>query len=228
MISSRFPLVAASLAAALLAALLLLVPSSPSNAAAPDAPGEVLTIRGGKLEKFGSPAWKALMVGDPVTLSDRVKTEERALAIFRLPQIGRYVLGPATEIELGKASGGYATEVLKGSVWVHPENLAGNTLTVKTALASTGVRGTMFSVIADGEGMDICTCTGLVDVTPEKGGKLQAPGGTFVKVTPDGTAKAGAISSKMILSRVGDGAKARYDFCFTCHEVGGAVKKEWK
>ena len=189
--------------------------------------GSVETLRNGSLDRQQTESWIAMTVGDQVFLRDRLRTDSKALAILGLPQVGRYVMGPNSQIEIGERVKDFTTTLVKGGVWVDADLADGNTLTVKTVLASTGVRGTKFSVIHDEDGMDVCTCEGVVDLTLADGSVLTVPAGSFAPLDNNGASVGGVRSSSQILRRVGEGKNPRYDWCFTCHQVGGAMKKDW-
>lgn len=192
--------------------------------------GDVVTIRNGQLKRLTDQLQaqpQALNVGDNVFLEDRLATEDKALAILSLPDVGRYVMGPGTQIEIGNHAKAFSTTVASGSLWVDAKLQGGASLTVETALASTGVRGTRFAVLQDDEGADVCLCAGEVEVTLKDGSTATVTGGGRYPLDAKGMPQEDHVSGHDILRRLGEGKKARYDFCFQCHLVGGGLKKDW-
>jgi hypothetical protein len=211
----------------LLAVLAALAVTAPLAAqAAETEAGLVLNIRNGNLERRSQNNWEELAVGDPVAFKQRLKTSPAALAVLELPQIGRYILGPDAEVELGQGLPNMTDNLKKGALWIEAKLPPGNSLTVQTALASSGVRGTKFTVIADSRGMDLCTCKGDVDVTLKDGSVVKVGSGQSCNLDTKGRATGPVGKGQLILSKYNASHK-RYGICFECHVKGGAAKKGW-
>ena len=200
-----------------------------------DSAGEVTSLRNGKLFRWEKAQWNSIERGAAVKMGDKLKTDDKALAIVNFPDNGRFVIGPKSELTIGDKSGAFSTELPRGQIWVDASSLPkGRLLQVGTPQAVAGVRGTKFSVIADEIGTAGCTCEGLIEVSVLD---QKSPGDTapavissaakqFVEIDTAGNHPGEAKSDLHLLRRKrGD----RYDFCFTCHEVGGRgkMKKDW-
>jgi hypothetical protein len=183
--------------------------------------GKVITIRNGNMEIWKGDKWEKIGQGSSVSLGDRVRTDKTAVAVIKLSEIGSFTLGPDTEMEVGKDKKEFKANLNRGSAWLNSKLPKGSKAYISTSLATAGIRGTKFSVIMDEKGMDICTCTGEVDVILKDGKTLQAPTGKFVSLKGEEATPDNAQSSLLILKRVGEGKNKRYDFCFDCHIVGG-------
>lgn len=190
--------------------------------------GNVLIIRNGKLERPKMEILENLKIGDKVFYGDRLKTEKSAVAVLRLPSIGRFVIGPSTEVDLGKDTKNFKTTMKRGAIWIESDLKKDNSMSVTTGLATSGVRGTKFSVIYDENGVDVCTCRGEVVVILNDGRTIQALTGNYVAIKSDGIAPEKSQRATSILRRVGSGKEERFDWCFSCHVVGskGELKKD--
>lgn len=222
-IAARFP----SLTAPVLALLLLVCafPVRSEDAPAETDGGKVVLIRNGKLERFDMDAWKALAVGDAVRFKQRLKTEPAALAVLNLNKIGKFVLGPGSDLIVDKSSGEIRTDLARGAVWIDADLKPGESLSVRTALASTGVRGTMFSVMYSDQGMKVCTCQGLVSLKLRDGKTLSVNQGESVGLDASGKQVGMVQSGKDILRT--SGKDPGFAYCYTCHDAKGLLKN-WK
>ena len=207
------------LVVASLATPALCQPSAPAQDS-----GLVLNIRNGKLERRDKDAWDALVEGDPVAFKQRLKTGPAALAVLELPKIGRYILGPDTDVELGQGGPASTDSLKKGALWVSASLPAGNSLTVQTALASSGVRGTMFTVIAGKNGMDLCTCNGHVEVTLKDGTVVHVGTGESCKLDARGQALGPVAKGKLVLAKYSASSR-EYGICYNCHTKTGLRKE---
>jgi hypothetical protein len=207
------------LVASALASPALCQPAAPAQDS-----GLVLNIRNGKLERRAKDSWEVLVVGDPVTFKQRLKTDPAALAVLELPKIGRYILGPDTDVELGQGGPANADSLKKGALWVSATLPPGNSLTVQTALASSGVRGTMFTVIAGKGGMDLCTCNGHVDVTLKDGTVVKVGTGESCKLDAQGNAVGPVSKGNLVLAKYSASSR-EYGICYNCHTKNGLRKE---
>ncbi|MBF0480135.1 MAG: FecR domain-containing protein [Desulfovibrionaceae bacterium] len=206
--------------------LLMSVLAAPVRAQpAAASPGLVLNIRNGNLERRSQESWETLVVGDPVTVKQRLKTGPAALAVLELPQLGRYILGPDTDVELGQGGQNATDSLKKGALWISAKLPPGNSLTVQTALASSGVRGTMFTVIAGKDGMDLCTCNGNVDVTLKDGTVVKVGTGSSCKLDVRGKPMGPVTKGALVLAKYSASSKA-YGICYGCHTKTG-LRKDW-
>jgi len=187
--------------------------------------GLVLNIRNGNLERRAQNDWETLVVGDPVAFMQRLKTGPAALAVLEMPKLGRYILGPDTDVELGQGGPSNTDSLKKGALWVSAMLPPGNSLTVQTALASSGVRGTMFTVIAGKHGMDMCTCNGHVDVTLKDGTVVKVGSGESCTLDAQGRAMGPVSKGKLVLAKYSASSK-QYGICYNCHTKTG-LRKDW-
>lgn len=192
-----------------------------------NATGEVVSIEKGVVELVDADGRRhALRTGSRVPFGARLRTGARAVAVISMPGQGRFVIGPETEMTLGEDVRAAEGRVLRGAVWMGARLGAGRTYRISTPVAVAGVRGTMFSVLSDSAGAAICTCVGEVSVTLGDSRVLSSRTGEFVPIPADGEAPRRAMGDRHLLRRpVGD----RYDWCFTCHEVGGRgrLRRDW-
>lgn len=140
-----------------------------------------------------------------------------------MPGQGEIVLGPSSEITLARKE----LDLGRGAVWVNARLARGTEMRVRTPVVTAGVRGTKFSVLSDTDGAAVCTCIGEVDATLLDSRVVRSPTARFLPVAADGTSPPKARSDRHLLVRPrGD----RYDWCFTCHEIGGrgALKRNWE
>ncbi|MBI5237936.1 MAG: FecR domain-containing protein [Deltaproteobacteria bacterium] len=193
------------------------------------ADNRVVTVRGGDIELLRGDTWERLATGSPVSLGDRVRTGKAAVAVVKLAGIGSFTIGPDTEMEMGKDKKEFKAGLTRGSLWLNSKLPKDGKAYISTTLATAGIRGTKFSVIVDEKGMEVCTCIGEVEVMLNGGKTLNAMTGRFVSIKAGDALPDIAEPSNLILKRVGKGADKRFDFCFTCHTVGGRgeVKRDW-
>ena len=200
------------------ALLILLSASLPSRSAtAADKTGRLINVRDGKLERFSGGAWHEVKKGGDISPGDRLKTDKTGLAVVELPGAGRLVIGPDTEMDLGKDTKEFKGKVARGSVWLNAKLPKGGRASISTSLATAGVRGTKFSVCYNGKTFCACTCSGEVEVLLNDGKKMPVPGGRYYwfnegKPLPDETKPAGVEL---------ENRSAGFGFCFNCHEPGG-------
>ena len=192
--------------------------------------GKVITVRNGNLELWTGTVWEKIGAGSPVSLGDRVRTDKTAVAVIKLSGIGSFTIGPDTEMEMGKDKKEFKAGLNRGSAWLNSKLPKGSRAYISTSLATAGIRGTKFSVILYEKGMDICTCTGEVEVILKDGKTMQSPTGRFVSLKDGEAPPDKAQSSLMMLKRVEEGKNKRYDFCFNCHIAGGKgeIKRDWE
>lgn len=217
--------------------------------------GVVISIRDGKLEKMDNANWKELSVGQDVFHGDRVRTDKTAVAIVKFPDVGQFVIGPSSEIEMGKDTKNFQTKMDRGALWLKADLPKGGRASVSTSLATAGVRGTAFSVIFSGDGGCVCTCSGKVEVAMKEGQTIDVSKGKYVPIISDEPAPKKAQSSSPLLG--GKDAKSNadfnrcfnrkkkdtapnmpaeekkdtgFEFCFNCHIEGGkgTLKQDWK
>lgn len=203
------------IAIALLILLSAVLSSRPAIAA--DKTGRLITIRDGKLERFSGGAWHEVKKGGDISGGDRLRTDKTGLAVVELPGVGRLVIGPDTEMDLGKDTKEFKGNLARGSVWLNSKLPKGNRASISTSLATAGIRGTKFSVCSGEKAFCACTCSGEVEVLLNDGKKMPVPGGRYYwfnkdKPLPDGTKPAGVELEKR---------SADFGFCFNCHEPGG-------
>lgn len=214
-------------AALVLLAAGLVVATAPDRVLAEESmAGAVLSVTGGRLEAYRGGLWSAIGRGTRLAHGERLRTDARGVAVLDLPGRGRTVIGPASELTLPAAGAAARVELARGALWLNARLRPGTTLRVTTPLATAGVRGTNFSVIADDDGSAVCTCRGTVEVTLPDSRTVTAGTGRFVPVSAAGTAPRRALADRDLLLAVrGD----RYDWCFTCHEVGrrGQLRRGW-
>lgn len=188
--------------------------------------GAVVSVRGGNLERWSANAWRSLEAGDAIAFGEKLRTTRGAVAVLSLPGQGRFVVGPASELTLGADAASSRTRLDRGSVWVQAALEPGRRMAVVAPVGVAGVRGTRFSVLADDDGAAFCTCTGRVDIELGDSRVIPARTGQFVPVDSGSAPPGRASSDRRLLNRPrGD----RYDWCFTCHEIGGRgrLKRGW-
>lgn len=188
--------------------------------------GSVVSVRGGTLERRSGESWRMIATGDQVAFGEKLRTSRNAVAVLSLPSQGRFVMGPGSEITLGQDAAKSTTRLDRGAVWIHAALAPGRTMSVSSPSGTAGVRGTRFSVLTDTDGSAFCTCTGRVDVELGDSRIIAARTGQFVPVENSSSKPPMARSDRVLLARArGD----RYDWCFTCHEIGGRgrLKRGW-
>ena len=107
------------------------------------------------------------------------ETDKTALAVVEMPNVGRLVIGPDSEIELGKESKDIKGNLARGAVWLNSRLPKDGKVSISTSLATAGVRGTKFTVCYDGKAFCACTCIGEVEVVLSSGKTIRIPAGEF-------------------------------------------------
>jgi len=190
--------------------------------------GTVASLRGGTLERQEGGAWKALAAGQKVATGERLRTGKEAVAVIDFPGVGRFVMGPASEIEMGREPKDFTTKMNRGALWMQTSLPSGGRAAISTPIAIAGVRGTAFSMVF-GEGekaVCACTCAGNIEVTSPDGKKLAVPRGEYVAIDAGQSVPAKAQASAPVLEQSG----TVFDFCQACHIVGGKgkLKPDWR
>lgn len=138
-----------------------------------------------------------------------------------MPGIGRFVIGPGSEIEMGRDRdpGDFKSKIASGAVWLQSNLTKGAHTDIVTPLVVAGVRGTKFSVFYGRGTKDVCVCTciGEVEATLANGKKYKVGKGMILAILGDAAAPDKAESALPILEK----KSAGFDFCFTCHAPGG-------
>lgn len=194
--------------------------------------GEVASVRKGKLFHKAGDQWRELSRGDAVRYGSTIRTDRKAIAVINFPEQGRLVVGPSTTMVIGENSNDLEASMSNGRIWIDAQRLGKDrTIQVTTPQMVSGVRGTKFAVMADDEGAATCTCEGLVSVTvPGDTGVdtavIPTPGEHFLEIGADGSRPDSAQPDIHLLRRM---RRDRYDWCFSCHVVGGRgeLKKDW-
>ncbi len=179
--------------------------------------GVVVSIRDGTLERFEQGRWRPLKVGQAVSRADRVRTDRTAVATVTLEGVGRLVLGPSSDIELGKDSRDFRMRLQRGFAWFESKLRRGSNAYITTSLATAGVRGTGCSVCYDGTNYCACTCFGEVDVAAPSGQATTVGKGQYIAFAGAAPLPARTSPGAALLEKTGAG----FDFCFECHVVGG-------
>lgn len=179
--------------------------------------GVVVSVRDGQLERFQQGRWVPLKAGQGVARADRVRTDRTAVATVSLDGIGRLVIGPSSDIELGRNRSDFRMKLQRGFAWFEAKLRRGNSAYITTSLATAGVRGTGFSVCYDGTNYCACTCFGEVDVAVPGAQTIAVPRGQYVAFAQAAPPPAGTSPGATLLEKTGAG----FDFCFECHVVGG-------
>lgn len=189
-----------------------------ATAAAQDQ-GSVVTLRGGTLERLENGAWRELAAGRKISAGERLRTGKDAVAVIEFPGVGRYVMGPASEIEMGREPKHFTTRMDRGALWLKASLPAGSRAAISTPPAIAGVRGTAFSMVygEDGRSVCACTCTGKIEVTTPDGARLTVPRGRYVAIGPGESAPARTQPSAPLLDKTG----TVFDYCQACHVAGG-------
>lgn len=202
---------------AMAAAIFALLACIATGAAAQSRDGVVVAIRDGELARLEQGRWVPLAVGQRVARADRVRTDRTAVATVTLAGIGRIVIGPSSEIELGRDPRDFRIRMQRGFAWFEASLLRGRRASIVTSLATAGVRGTAFSVCYDGRNYCACTCSGEVEVALPGGGGRKVPRGEYVAFAAGAPVPDTPAPGATLLEKTGAG----FDFCFTCHVVGG-------
>jgi hypothetical protein len=201
------------------ALLLLVVPEHGHSDISPSPIGTVKEIKSGTLEKQDKELWKPLSAGMAIFANDRVRTGSDSLSVLSLNEIGTILVGPGTEYYMGDPARGFKTLLKRGYLWISAALKPGRTMSVATANAVTGIRGTKFSVIQDAAGTEVCTCKGLVEVSMRDGRMINVPGGMFGAVDSSGKS-APLEKGKPHLEKIWKERPARYSTCLMCHNKG--------
>ena len=210
-----------------LLAIALLHASAVADAAKVES-GSVVSLRGGTLERLQSDAWKPLAAGQKVMTGERLRTGKDAVAVIDFPAVGRFVMGPASEIEMGREPKDFTTKMNRGALWMQSSLPSGSRAAISTPIAIAGIRGTAFSMVF-GEGekaVCACTCAGNIEVTSPDGNKLVVPKGEYIAIDAGKSVPTKAQASAPVLEQRG----TVFDFCQTCHVVGGKgkLKADWR
>jgi len=217
--------------------------------------GVVTSIRDGKLERIENENWIQMAIGQDVSLGDRVRTDKTAVAIIEFPDVGRFVIGPSSDIEMGKDPKDFQAKMDRGALWLKSDLPKGRRTSITTSLATAGIRGTAFSVVFDGESGCVCTCSGNVEVILKNGQTIKVSKGKYTPIASDvpvpekaqssipllGTSDTGHDSSfnrcfkrrkKDTVSKESPEEKTDtgFNFCFNCHiaDGKGKLKQDWK
>ncbi len=182
--------------------------------------GIVISIRGGELERSKNKSWTRLKVKQQVYLGERIRSGKTTVAIVEFPDIGRFVIGPSSEIKLGKDPKNLRTDIDRGFLWLESDLPKDGKAFITTTLATAGIRGTAFSVCYDGKNYCACTCSGKVEVTLNNGQTITVPKGKYIGFTSDLPSHVETQPAITLLEKTG----TAFDFCFTCHVVGGEGK----
>ena len=209
----------------LLSTILLL---AGATASAREEGGTVVSLRGGTLERLEKDAWREISAGRKVAVGERLRTGKAAVAVIEFPAVGRFVMGPGSEIEMGREPKDFTTKMNRGALWLQTALPTGSRAAISTPIAIAGVRGTAFSMVF-GEGekaVCACTCTGNIEVTSPDGKKLNVPKGEYVAIDAGKSVPARAQASAPVLEQSG----TVFDFCQSCHVIGGKgkLKPDWK
>lgn len=188
----------------------------------------MVSLRGGALDRLEDGAWKPVAAGQKVALGERLRTGKDAVAVIEFAGIGRFVMGPASEVEMGREPKDFTTKMNRGALWMQSSLPAGGRAAISTPIAIAGIRGTAFSMVfGQGEkAVCACTCSGTVEVSTPDGKKLNVSKGEYVAVNAGESVPATAQPSAPVLARAG----TPFDLCLNCHVVGGKgeLKKNWR
>ncbi len=193
---------------------------------AEDRGGKVVDVRNGKLEQLIDGEWKQVKNGDTVSLGSRLMTDKTGIASVEVPGIGRFVMAPGSEFELGKDLKEVKNKLSKGTIWMDAKLSRGSNASVATPVAMTSIKGTRFTVVSDGNRFCACTCVGEVEVTTNNGKVVKLPAGEFFAFTEGEPLPEKPRSALPEFEK----RSAAFDFCFNCHIVGGKgkLKRDWE
>jgi hypothetical protein len=190
--------------------------------------GIVSSIRDGILERLENKGWQQMAEAQRVSMGERLRTDETAVAVIELPDVGKFVIGPSSDLELGKNAKDFKTRIDRGAVWLRSDLPKGSKASITTSIATAGIRGTALSVVygKGGKAVWICTCTGETEAVAKTGQKIKVPKGQSISIPLDGPVPEKPGSSLPVLEKRG----TVFDFCFNCHIVGGKgkLKPDWK
>lgn len=190
--------------------------------------GVVSSIRDGKLERLVNKDWRQMAASQEVSMGERLRTDKAAVAVIEFPDVGKFVIGPSSDLELGKDTKDFKTKIDRGAVWLKSSQPKGSKASITTSIATAGIRGTSFSMVF-GEGekvVCVCTCSGEVEAITKTGEKIKVPKGQYLPVASDGPAPRKSETSLPLLEKKG----TVFDFCLNCHIVGGKgrLRPDWK
>lgn len=190
--------------------------------------GVVSSIRDGKLERLVNKDWRQMAALQEVSMGERLRTDKAAVAVIEFPDVGKFVIGPSSDLELGKDTKDFKTKIDRGAVWLKSSLPKGSKASITTSIATAGIRGTSFSMVF-GEGekvVCVCTCSGEVEAITKTGEKIKVPKGQYLPVASDGPAPRKSETSLPLLEKKG----TVFDFCLNCHIVGGKgkLRPDWK
>ena len=126
-----------------------------------------------------------MIVGQEVSLGDRVRTDKTAVAIVKFPDVGQFVIGPSSGNRDGQRYERLPNENGQGALWLKADLPKGGRASVSTSLATAGVRGTAFSVIFSEDGGCVCTCSGKVEVAMKSGQTIDVSKGKYIPIISD-------------------------------------------
>jgi len=202
--------------------LIAIIPAAGEGNASTSVIGKVKEIRSGTLERQERDLWKPLAAGAVIFSNDRIRTAAGSTAVLSLNEVGSVLIGPGTEYYLGDPSRGFKSLLKRGYLWFTTTLKPGASMSIATASAVAGVRGTKFSVIQDAEGMNVCTCKGAVQVTLKDGKSVAIARGMYGNISAAG--KMGAPEKgKPHLERIWKEKPARYASCLECHRKGKKI-----
>jgi len=219
----RSPVVASHImVASVMTVLIALIPWPGQSSSASAKIGTVKEIRSGRLERQEKDVWKPLAAGMAISANDRVRTSADGLSILSLNDMGAILIGPGTEYYLGDPSRSFKTLLKHGYLWISATLSPGRTMSVATANAVTGIRGTKFSVIQDAAGTDVCTCKGAVEVALRDGRTMNVTSGMYGSIDAAGKMDQPKKGNTR-LEKIWKEKPARYAACLTCHRKGHKI-----
>jgi len=188
--------------------------------AAPASVGTVKHIKSGTLERQdGNAVWNPLSQNGAIHAGDRLRTGADSVAVLTLTNVGIVLMKSNTEYTVGSDPMNFKTALHRGYIWIKTALAHGAKLDISAAGAVAGVRGTRVSVLSDEEGVDVCTCTGEVTVTPKIGRNISVHGGMYGSIGKDGIAET-PKQSKPLLEKMWKGENSRFTPCRDCHQKG--------
>lgn len=188
--------------------------------AAPPSVGIVKQIKNGTLDRQDDNAkWNPLSQNDNIRAGDRLRTGSNGVAVLTLTNVGVVLMKSDTEYTVGIDPMNFKTILHRGYIWIKTSLMPGAKLDISASGAVAGVRGTRVSVLSDEQGVDVCTCTGLVTVTLKNGKKMSVKDGMYDSIDKDGISKV-PKHSKPLLEKLWKGEKSRFTPCRDCHQKG--------
>ncbi len=182
--------------------------------------GTVKHLKSGTLERQdGNAVWNHLSQNSAIRVGDHLRTGPDSVAVLTLTHIGVVLMKSNTEYTVGSDPMNFKTVLHRGYIWIKTTLARGAKLDISTSDAVAGVRGTRVSVLSDEHGVDVCTCTGEVTVTPKKGRNMSVNSGMYDSIGKDGIAKA-PKHSKPLLEKLWKGEQSRFTPCRDCHQKG--------